>query len=132
MARCGRRSQLGAATSFGLAQSAEHFLLAVPVRFAGDLAPPSGDLRQSISLGRFFQGLPNGPHSNLHADRRTAQLRFRMAELAKAVDHSTRSLTTYLDELHRTGVGAVYRASNQHDTTAPGAESSSILKFELR
>jgi hypothetical protein len=51
----------------------------------------------------------------LHADRRTAQLRFRMAELAKAVDHSTRSLTTYLDELHRTGVGAVYRASNQHE-----------------
>jgi hypothetical protein len=51
----------------------------------------------------------------LHADRRTAQLRFRMAELAKAVDHSTRSLTTYLDELNRTGVGAVYRASNQHE-----------------
>jgi hypothetical protein len=51
----------------------------------------------------------------LHADRRTAQLRFRMAELAKAVGHSTRSLTTYLDELNRTGVGAVYRASNQHE-----------------
>jgi hypothetical protein len=51
----------------------------------------------------------------LHADRRTAQLRFRMAELAKAVDHSTRSLTSYLDELHRTEVGAVYRASNQHE-----------------
>jgi hypothetical protein len=51
----------------------------------------------------------------LHADRRTAQLRFRMAELAKAVGHSTRSLTTYLDELDRAGVGAVYRASNQHE-----------------
>jgi hypothetical protein len=51
----------------------------------------------------------------LHADRRTAQLRFRNAELAKAVGHSTRSLTTYLDELDRTGVGAVYRASNQHE-----------------
>ena len=51
----------------------------------------------------------------LHADRRTAQLRFRMAQLAKAVGHSTRSLTTYLDELSRTGVGAVYRASNQHE-----------------
>ena len=51
----------------------------------------------------------------LHADRRTAQLRFRMAELAKAVGHSTRSLTTYLDELNRTEVGAVYRASNQHE-----------------
>lgn len=51
----------------------------------------------------------------LNADRRTAQLRFRMAELAKAVGHSTRSLTTYLDELNRAGVGAVYRASNQHE-----------------
>ena len=51
----------------------------------------------------------------LHADRRTAQLRFRMAELAKAVGHSTRSLTTYLDELNRTGVAAVYRACNQHE-----------------
>jgi hypothetical protein len=49
------------------------------------------------------------------SDRRTAQLRFRIAELAKAVGHSTRSLTTYLDELDRTGVGAVYRASNQHE-----------------
>ena len=65
LARCGRRSQLGEATSFRLAQSAEHFLLAVPVWFAGDLAPPSGDFRQSISLGHFFQGLPNGPHSNI-------------------------------------------------------------------
>lgn len=54
-------------------------------------------------------------HVCLHADRRTAQLRFRMAELAKAVRHSTRSLTTYLDELNRTEVGAVYRASNQHE-----------------
>jgi hypothetical protein len=51
----------------------------------------------------------------LHADRRTAQLRFRMAELAKAVGHSTRSLTTYLDELNRIEVAAVYRASNQHE-----------------
>lgn len=51
----------------------------------------------------------------LHADRRTAQFRFRMAELAKAVGHSTRSLTTYLDELNRAEVGAVYRASNQHE-----------------
>jgi hypothetical protein len=51
----------------------------------------------------------------LQADRRTAQLRFRMAELAQAVGHSSRSLTTYLEELHRTGVGAVYRASNQHE-----------------
>ena len=54
-------------------------------------------------------------HVCLHADRRTAQLRFRMADLAKAIGHSTRSLTTYLEELKRTGVGAVYRASSQHE-----------------
>ncbi len=51
----------------------------------------------------------------LHADRRTAQLRFRMAELAQATGHSTRSLTTYLDELRRTEVAIVYRAANQHE-----------------
>jgi hypothetical protein len=51
----------------------------------------------------------------LHADRRTAQLRFRMAELAQATGHSTRSLTTYLDELRRTEVALVFRAANQHE-----------------
>jgi hypothetical protein len=56
----------------------------------------------------------------LHADRRTAQLRFRMAELAQATGHSTRSLTTYLDELRRTEVAVVYRAANQPRTRADG------------
>lgn len=51
----------------------------------------------------------------LHADRRTAQLRFRMAELAQATGHSTRSLTSYLEELRTTEVGVVYRAANQHE-----------------
>ena len=51
----------------------------------------------------------------LRADRRTAQLRFRMAELANATGHSTRSLTTYLEELQRTEVAIVYRAANQHE-----------------
>jgi hypothetical protein len=51
----------------------------------------------------------------LHADRRTAQLRFRMAELAQAITHSTRSLTTYLEELRQTEVALVYRAANQHE-----------------
>jgi hypothetical protein len=51
----------------------------------------------------------------LQADRRSAQLRFRMAELARATGHSTRSLTSYLEELRRTEVGAVYRAANQHE-----------------
>jgi hypothetical protein len=51
----------------------------------------------------------------LLADRRTAQLRFRMAELAQATGHSTRSLTSYLEELCRTEVALVYRAANQHE-----------------
>jgi len=51
----------------------------------------------------------------LHADRRTAQLRFRMAELAQATGHSTRSLTSYLEELGRTEVSQIYRATNQHE-----------------
>ena len=51
----------------------------------------------------------------LHADRRTAQLRFRMAELAQATGHSTRSLTSYLEELRRTEVSHIYRAANQHE-----------------
>ncbi len=51
----------------------------------------------------------------LHADRRTAQLRFRMAELAQATGHSTRSLTSYLEELRNTQVSLVYRAANQHE-----------------
>lgn len=51
----------------------------------------------------------------LQADRRTAQLRFRMAELAQATGHSTRSLTSYLEELRSTEVAVVYRAANQHE-----------------
>jgi hypothetical protein len=51
----------------------------------------------------------------LHADRRTAQLRFRMAELSQATGHSTRSLTTYLEELRHAEVALVYRAPNQHE-----------------
>ena len=51
----------------------------------------------------------------LRADRRTAQLRFRIAELAQATGHSTRSLTTYLVELSRAEVAVVYRAANQHE-----------------
>ncbi len=52
----------------------------------------------------------------LQADRHTAQLRFRMAELAQATGHSTRSLTTYLEELRRQEIALVYRAPNQHET----------------
>lgn len=51
----------------------------------------------------------------LHADRRTAQLRFRMAELAQATGHSTRSLTSYLEELRSAEVSLIYRAANQHE-----------------
>jgi hypothetical protein len=51
----------------------------------------------------------------LQADRGTAQLRFRMAELAQATGHSTRSLTSYLEELRTTGVSIIHRATNQHE-----------------
>lgn len=51
----------------------------------------------------------------LYADRRTAQLRFRVPELARATGHSARSLTTYLEELRRHQVGVINRAANQHE-----------------
>jgi hypothetical protein len=51
----------------------------------------------------------------LHAGRRTAQSRFRMAELAQATGHSTRSPTSYLEELRSAEVSLVYRAANQHE-----------------
>ena len=51
----------------------------------------------------------------LNADRQTAQLRFRMAELSKAIGHGTRSLTTYLEELRSAEVCLVFRAANQHE-----------------
>ena len=51
----------------------------------------------------------------LHADRRSAQLRFRAAELARATGHSVRSLTSYLEELRQSEVALVYRATNQHE-----------------
>jgi hypothetical protein len=37
-----------------------------------------------------------------------------MAEMAQATGHSTRSLTSYLEELRRTEVGIISRATNQH------------------
>jgi hypothetical protein len=88
----------------------------VPVR----LKQPSGFFAAGREVDEALALLSDGGfkvfiYVCLHADRRTAQLRFRMAELANAVGHSTRSLTTYLDELQRAGVGAVYRASNQHE-----------------
>lgn len=51
----------------------------------------------------------------LHADRRSAQLRFRLAELAQATGHSTRSLTSYLEEIRKSEMALVYRAANQHE-----------------
>lgn len=51
----------------------------------------------------------------LYADRRTAQLRFRVTELARATGHSARSLTTYLEELRSHQVGLINPAANQHE-----------------
>jgi hypothetical protein len=51
----------------------------------------------------------------LNADRRTAQFRFRAAELASATGKSVRSITTYLEELRQAEVCSIDRASNQHE-----------------
>jgi hypothetical protein len=51
----------------------------------------------------------------LNADRRTAQFRFRAAELAHATGKSVRSITTYLEELREAEVCLIDRASNQHE-----------------
>ena len=52
----------------------------------------------------------------LHAERRTARLRFRHADLARRLGKSPRSITTYLSELQRQGVCEVETAANQHQT----------------
>jgi hypothetical protein len=83
------------------------------------LKRPSGFFAAGAEMGEALRLLSDGAfkifvYVCLHADRRTGQLRFRMAELAQATGHSTRSLTSYLEELGRTEVGAVSRAPNQH------------------
>lgn len=84
------------------------------------LKQPAGFFAAGAEVGDALSRLSDGGfkvfmYVCLHADRRTAQFRFRATELANAVGHSTRSLTTYLEELHRSEVGSVYRASNQHE-----------------
>ncbi len=51
----------------------------------------------------------------LHTGHETAQLRFRVAALAKATGHSPRSLAKYLQELQHAGVARVFRSANQHE-----------------
>lgn len=84
------------------------------------LKHPSGFFAAGCEMRDALTALSDGAfkiyvYACLQADRRTAQLRFRMAELAKATGHSTRSLTSYLEELRRTEVAVVYRATNQHE-----------------
>jgi len=84
------------------------------------LKHPSGFYAAGAEMGEALRLLSDGAfkiyvHVCLHADRRTAQLRFRMAGLAQTTGHSTRSLTTYLEELRTTAVAVVYRAANQHE-----------------
>lgn len=85
------------------------------------LKHPSGFFAAGTEMGEALTVLGDGAfklyvYVCLHADRGTGQLRFRMAELAKAIGHGTRSLTVYLDELQAREVGLVYRAANQHET----------------
>ena len=50
----------------------------------------------------------------LHAERRSARLRFRHSELAHSLGKSPRSISSYLNELRRQGVCEVQAAANQH------------------
>jgi DNA-binding HxlR family transcriptional regulator len=44
----------------------------------------------------------------LYAERRSGRLRFRQSDLARRLDKSPRSITTYLQELQRHGVCEVW------------------------
>ncbi len=50
----------------------------------------------------------------LHAERRSARLRFRHSELAQSLGKSPRSISSYLNELRRQGMCQVQAAANQH------------------
>ncbi len=50
----------------------------------------------------------------LHAERRSARLRFRHSELARSLGKSPRSISSYLNELRRQGMCQVQAAANQH------------------
>jgi hypothetical protein len=50
----------------------------------------------------------------LHAERGSGRLRFRLAELARRLGKSPRSITSYLAELQRHDVCTVHAAVNQH------------------
>ena len=84
------------------------------------LKHPVGWFAAGAEMKQALQILSDGAfklyvHLCLHADRRTAQLRFRLAELAQATGHSVRSVTTYLEQLRLQEVCMVYTASNQHE-----------------
>jgi hypothetical protein len=85
----------------------------------GTLKHPTGFFAAGSEMKQALALLSDGAFKTyvyvcLHADRRTAQLLFRMAELAQATGHSTRSLTNYLEEIRNHPVAIVYRAANQH------------------
>ena len=50
----------------------------------------------------------------LHAERRSARLRFRHSELARSLGKSPRSISSYLNELRCQGMCQVQAAANQH------------------
>lgn len=53
-------------------------------------------------------------HLCLHAERGSGRLRFRLADLARRLGKSPRSITSYLAELQRQNVCTVQAAVNQH------------------
>ena len=85
-----------------------------------ELKHPSGWFAAGVEMKQALAVLSDGAfklyvYLCLHADRRTAQLRFRLAELAQATGHSVRSVTTYLEQLRLHEVCIVFTASNQHE-----------------
>jgi hypothetical protein len=85
-----------------------------------ELKHPTGWFAAGVEMKQALAVLSDGAfklyvHLCLHADRRTAQLRFRLAELAQATGHSVRSVTTYLEQLRLQEVCIVFTASNQHE-----------------
>ena len=50
----------------------------------------------------------------LHAERSSGRLKFRHSELAPSLGKSPRSISSYLNELHRQRVYQLQAAANQH------------------
>ncbi len=83
------------------------------------LKRPSGFFAAGREVDRALTLLSDGAfklfvYLCLHAERGSGRLRFRLADLARRLGKSPRSITSYLGELQRQDVCAVQAAVNQH------------------